>query len=245
VAGAAAAIFMRNPALITKQALLPAASVAFACCILNRTLQFPAFYVDILTRFPMPVKSVTTGITCAFLSSHIVPPAPIHCRSDTLRVISSRSLLKMTVKKPLRSRKKDTTGSAQLFLWRSAPFWPGQCELWCKIRPRQAHLTRLSRYTVWFDKIDRLPYMLYTLKQNARKQQIESILKYAMEKGLSIPAEIAKTPELHRITYVGSKILADQLVFSSLYVSAQNHSICITRSRRTGIQRTFSTALAF
>jgi hypothetical protein len=98
---------------------------------------------------------------------------------------------------------------------------------------------------VWFDKIDRLPYMLYTLKQNARKQQIESILKYAMEKGLSIPAEIAKTPELHRITYVGSKILADQLVFSSLYVSAQNHSICITRSRRTGIQRTFSTALAF
>jgi hypothetical protein len=71
-------------------------------------------------------------------------------------------------------------------------------------------------YTVWFDKIDRLPYLLYTMKQNARKQQIESILKYAMEKGLSIPAEIAKTPELHRITYVGSKILADQLVFSSL-----------------------------
>jgi indole-3-glycerol phosphate synthase len=54
------------------------------------------------------------------------------------------------------------------------------------------------------------------MKQNARKQQVESILKYAMEKGLQIPAEIAKTPELHRITYVGSKILADQLVFSSL-----------------------------
>ena len=69
---------------------------------------------------------------------------------------------------------------------------------------------------MWFDKIDRLPYVLYTMKQNARKQQIESILKYAMEKGLTIPSEIAKTPELHRITYVGSKILADQLVFSSL-----------------------------
>ena len=54
------------------------------------------------------------------------------------------------------------------------------------------------------------------MKQTARKQQIESILKYAMEKGLTIPSEIAKTPELHRITYVGSKILADQLVFSSL-----------------------------
>jgi len=69
---------------------------------------------------------------------------------------------------------------------------------------------------VWFDKIDRLPYVLYTMKQNARKQQIDNILKYAMEKGVTIPAEIAKTPELHRITYVGSKILADQLVFSSL-----------------------------
>ena len=69
---------------------------------------------------------------------------------------------------------------------------------------------------MWFDKIDRLPYVLYTMKQNARKQQIDNILKYAMEKGVTIPVEIAKTPELHRITYVGSKILADQLVFSSL-----------------------------
>ena len=83
-------------------------------------------------------------------------------------------------------------------------------------------LTRACSYTVWFDKIDRLPYLLYTMKQNARKQQIESILKYAREKGLNIPAEIAKTPELHRITYVGSKILADQLVFSSLCVSTSS-----------------------
>ncbi len=92
------------------------------------------------------------------------------------------------------------------------------CCVFLMSQPLASHFchTFWCSYTVWFDKIDRLPYLLYTMKQNARKQQIESILKYAMEKGLSIPAEIAKTPELHRITYVGSKILADQLVFSSL-----------------------------
>ena len=116
-----------------------------------------------------------------------------------------------------KTRRRGTTGSAPPCSWLSAPFWQGQCKL--ALAPLlPVPPTRSCRYTVWFDKIDRLPYLLYTMKQNARKQQIESILKYAMEKGLTIPAEIAKTPELHRITYVGSKILADQLVFSSLCV---------------------------
>jgi hypothetical protein len=69
--GAAAALFARNPAFITKQ--------AFPCIFLPPLpppphhncnnpvfpLQFPALYVSILNQYPMPVKSITTGITCA------------------------------------------------------------------------------------------------------------------------------------------------------------------------------------
>ena len=36
---------------------------------------------------------------------------------------------------------------------------------------------------------------------------------------MTIPTEIAKTPELSRTIYVGSKILADQFIFSSLYTA--------------------------
>jgi len=72
-------------------------------------------------------------------------------------------------------------------------------------------------YTLWFDRIDKLPYMIYNMKQEGRRQHIEGIVKYAAERGVIIPAEIAKTPELHRVTFIGSKVLADQLVFSSAY----------------------------
>jgi hypothetical protein len=181
----------------------------------------------------MPVKSVTTGITCARPQPaasfrHVFPPCFQASRgvSDTPWVTLSRNHLKPTTVQTLSPRRRATTGSARPFSWLSARFWQGQCTQRCCLLllaaaclcvPTPAFLLTLSRrYTIWFDKIDRLPYMLYTLKQNARKQQIENILKYAMEKGLTIPSEIAKTPELHRITYVGSKILADQLVFSSL-----------------------------
>jgi hypothetical protein len=70
-----------------------------------------------------------------------------------------------------------------------------------------------------FDKIDRLPYVIYNMKQESRREHIASIIKYASERGVTIPQEIAKTPELHRVTYIGSKILADQFVFSSLYTA--------------------------
>lgn len=72
-------------------------------------------------------------------------------------------------------------------------------------------------YTVWFDRIDRLPYLIYQMKQDSRREHIANIVRYAKARGVEIPPEVAKTPELHRVTYVGSKILADQFVFSSLY----------------------------
>jgi hypothetical protein len=79
--GAAAALFARNPAFITKQ--------AFPCIFLPPLpppphhncnnpvfpLQFPALYVSILNQYPMPVKSITTGITCAPPPSPQFPPA--------------------------------------------------------------------------------------------------------------------------------------------------------------------------
>ena len=169
----------------------------------------------------MPVKSVTTGITCAPYNRKPVHNLVSHAITCLLCRYAAGDLLAQSFEK---DDNADPGAAKKGFNWERAAvfmafgtFLAGPvCVRACPSRLCSCCHTFLCSYTVWFDKIDRLPYLLYTMKQNARKQQVESILKYAMEKGLAIPAEIAKTPELHRITYVGSKILADQLVFSSL-----------------------------
>ena len=75
-AGAAAALFARNPSFIIKQARITRSCVIYlATSVTLLSTQLPALYVEALTRFPMPVKSVTTGVTCA--RKHYFPARPL------------------------------------------------------------------------------------------------------------------------------------------------------------------------
>ena len=109
--------------------------------------KLPSFYSDLVQRWPMPVKSVTTGVT--------------YMMGDLLaQFIENRGeeIDQDNINKPTYNWKR-----ASVFLI-FGTFLAGPV------------------YTIWFDKIDKLPYMIYSMKQEARRTHIDSIIRYAADK---------------------------------------------------------------
>ena len=72
----------------------------------------------------------------------------------------------------------------------------------------------------WFDRLDRLPAALYSLRQNSQRLSILRAYALLRRHGIDVQLDLTKLPDAARISpwfVKAAKIGADQLLFSSLY----------------------------
>eukprot|EP01035_Chromulina_nebulosa_P026417 gene26416-34579_t len=77
-----------------------------------------------------------------------------------------------------------------------------------------------TAYHYWFNYLNELPALLWKLKQSRQRGNILRAYAYLKSHGIEVKLDLQKLPKslpLGKWESKGAKILADQLIFSSLY----------------------------
>jgi hypothetical protein len=74
-------------------------------------------------------------------------------------------------------------------------------------------------YHFWFNGLDRLPYRLMFARRFMEQRRVNSLIEVAKKHGIDVGELKIEPRKLSSVAYYSSKILADQLIFSSLYTA--------------------------